>query len=429
VATDENRQADDAKAAAAAFGLALREARTKTGTSLRDVARRAGLNSGYLSQLEHGKITYPSPSMLQKVAIGYQLRFEDVMRWAGYLVESSDPVSPNQAIALSTVSALGEPSEEELATLRAIVELLQSKRSAPYSAPSDVPLDAETTAEIRAHAAALLTEAGALGARPTPLEDVREAARLVLAGAITLDARDRKNLFERFGDWVHVAFKRLQGTFDYRASAIWVAPDLHEMKRRFVLSHEIGHAILPAHKQTFAYIDDFTCLPPVARNLLEREANQAAVEILFQAGEATDEFDSSPPTLDGIIGISEAFGASIVATARFVVETSRRPVAVAIAHRGQSGFGPTHLYISPSFATTYAWTAATAPERVRAALRSSFSEQPETWIITNRRGEARAAHVEKKFTGYAAIALIVPERRRTLGRVIDSAAAAVSSRR
>jgi hypothetical protein len=184
------------------------------------------------------------------------------------------------------------------------------------------------------------------------------------------------------------------------------------MKRRFVISHEIGHAILPAHEQTFAYVDDFTCLPPRARDLLEREANQAAVEILFQCGEATTEFDSSAPTLENIITTSVAFGASIVSTARFVAETSRRPLAVAIAHKNSNGLGPTHLYQSPPFASAFGWTPASAPSELRAALRSCFDEKVETWVIKNHRGELRTATVEKKFTGYAAVALVVPESRR-----------------
>jgi len=394
------------------LGRRLREAREARGLSLREIQRRTGLNNGYLSQLETGKIAHPSPSILQKVASGYGLRFEDVMHWAGYLAAPRDPVSPSQAVALSTVSSLGDPSEEELDTLKAIVQLLQARRQPGYSPPSDIELDQETRAEIRRYASALLREAGAIGARPTPLEDIREAARLMLSGELTLDASDQRRLVERFGHWVHQAFRRLQGTFDYRTSAIWIAPDLHEMKRRFVISHEIGHAIMPAHKQTFAYVDDFTCLPPLARDLLEREANQAAVEILFQCGEATSEFDSSPRTLNNIVATSVAFGASIVSTARFVAETSRRPLAVAIAHKNSSGLGPTHIYQSPSFFTTFGWTAATAPAELRAALRSCFDEKVETWMVKNRRGEIKTATVEKKFTGYAAVALVAPEHHR-----------------
>jgi transcriptional regulator with XRE-family HTH domain len=417
----------DPKANAVAFGRRLKEARDGRNESLREVQRRSGLNSGYLSQLENGKIVHPSPSILQKVAAGYRLRFEDVLAWAGYVPSESSPVTPNQAVALSTVSALGDPSDDELQALKAIVEILQKNRSSSYAAPSDLPLDAETVAEIRRYTVALLKEAGAVGERPTPLEDIREAARLVVAGEITLDPRDRNRLVERFGQWVNVAWKRLQGAFDYRASAIWLAPDLHEMKRRFVLSHEIGHAILPAHEKTFAYVDDFTRLPPFARDMFEREANQAAVEILFQGGQATDEFDSSPPTLDEICRISTAFGASIISTARFVVETSKRPVAVAIAHRRTTGgLGPMHMYASTSFTGTFGWSAATAPPEARQALRTSFAGGTENWIVKNRRDEPRIANVDKMFTGYAAIALIVPESKtKAIGRNLRNAASAV----
>jgi IrrE N-terminal-like domain len=199
------------------------------------------------------------------------------------------------------------------------------------------------------------------------------------------------------------------------------------MRRRFVVGHEIGHAILPAHKQTFAYIDDFTCLPPVARNLFEREANQAAVEILFQGGQATEEFDSSPPSLDQVCYLSTAFGASIVATARYVVETSRRPVAVAVAHkRTNGGLARTHLYVSSTFAALYDETSDAFRSQVREALRTSFGGQSETCMITNRRGDAGAALVEKMFTGYTAIALVVPDTKSgVIARGLRVATAAV----
>lgn len=399
------------------LGERLREVRR--GESLRKVADRSGLNSGYLSQLENGKITHPSPSVLEKVATGYGLRFEDLLTWTGYVTGARMDVSPNQAVALSTVTALGDPSDQELEALKAIVELLQKNRTPAFALPSDLALDDEATGTIRSHARALLREADALGRRPTPLEDIQAAARLVLAGELTLDPRDREKLFARFGHWVNVAWKRLQGAFDYRTSAIWVAPNMHAMKRRFVLSHEIGHAILPAHKQTFARIDDFTCLPPFARDLFEREANQAAVEILFQAGQATEEFDSSPPSLDEICSISQLFGGSVVATARYVVETSKRALAVAVAHvNPERGLGPTHIYASKRFEAAYGWQAGGAPwNEVRAALRTAHARGEESWVVQNRRREPRVINAQKMNTGYAAIVLVVPESRtRTVAR-------------
>jgi Zn-dependent peptidase ImmA (M78 family) len=306
-----------------------------------------------------------------------------------------------------------------LQALKAIVEVLQKSRTPTFAAPSDAPLDDEAIASIRAYVRTLLREADALGQRPTPLEDIQAAARLVLAGELTLDPRDRARLVERFGNWVNLAWKRLQGTFDYRASAIWVAPDLHAMKRRFVLSHEIGHAILPAHKQTFAYVDDFTRLPPFARDLYEREANQAAVEILFQGGQATDEFDSSPPSLDEICVISELFGASVVATARYAAETSKRSVAVAIAHvNAHRGLGPTHIYASKRFEAAFGWQSGETPRNeVRAALRTAHMRDEESWVVANLRREPRVVNAQKMNTGYAAIVLVVPESRtRTVTR-------------
>ncbi|MEX2194345.1 MAG: helix-turn-helix domain-containing protein [Thermoleophilaceae bacterium] len=414
------------------FGKRLQKVRAKNGDSLRSIQRRSGLNSGYLSQLENGKIAHPSPTVLQKVAVGYGLRFEDLLEWTGYVAGGAESAkSPNRAVALSTVSGLGEPSDEELQTLKAIVELLHSKRSSTFTAPSDISLDDEAVAEVRLYARAVLREADGLGRRPTPLEDIQDAARLVVTGELALDPDDRARLFERFGTWVNVAWKRLQGTFDFRTSEIWVAPDLHAMKRRFVLSHEIGHAILPAHKQTFAYIDDFTCLPPLARDLFEREANQAAVEILFQGGQATDEFDSSPPSLDEICRISSRFGASIVSTSRYAVETSKRAVALAIAHVGTTGLlGPTHIYTSRRFESAFGWrTQGAPPKEIRTALRVANDGDDETWVIENLRREPRLMNAEKMHTGYAAIVLVVPKSRaRVIARKLVPGAGGAATR-
>ncbi|HEX3511217.1 MAG TPA: helix-turn-helix domain-containing protein [Solirubrobacteraceae bacterium] len=404
------------------FGRRLAEVRAQRGDSLRDIEQRSGLNNGYLSQLENGKIAHPSPTVLQKVATGYGLRLEDLLQWAGYISGDEDPLSPKQAVALSTVSTLGEPSDEELKALTAIVELLRSNRSATYSPPSDLPLDEQTTAAVRSYAVALLREADAVGRHPTPLGDIQQAAQLVLAGELILNTRDRVRLSERFGGWVNLAWKRLQGTLDFRSSEIWVAPDLHAMKKRFVIAHEIGHAILPAHKQTFAHIDDITRLPPLARDLYEREANQAAVEILLQGGRASDEFDSSPPSVEQICKLSAAYGASIVATARYTVENSRHSVALAMSHHRPDGsLGPTHLYTSNSFQARYGWTdGRTGQTQVRTALASATNDSRETWVVENRRGEPRLAAAQTMDTGYSAIVLVAPESRtRTVTRKLS----------
>lgn len=401
---------------AAVFGEQLRQIRKKANRSLRHVERTTGLNSGYLSQLENGKIAHPSPSILQKLASGYGVRFEDLLEWAGYTGGVKVKEMPNQAVALSSVSELGEPSDEELQTLKAIVDLLQSKRSATLATPpSDLPLDAATRTEVRRYVLALLREADAFGRTPTPLEDIQQAAKLVLTDELSLDLRDRERLREQFGKWVGIAWRRLQGTLAFRSSEIWVKPDLHPMKHRFVLAHEIGHAILPAHANTFAYVDDFTRLPPHARDLFEREANQAAVELLFQAGRATEHFDSSPPALAEICRIADSFGGSIVAGARYLAETSRRSVAVAIAHRNDGGghLGPTHLYPSRAFESKFAWRASESlPQHLRSTLLTGPNGEAGRRVAHDRCGEPHMLTIEKMDTGYAALLLITPRPRR-----------------
>jgi transcriptional regulator with XRE-family HTH domain len=111
------------------LGPKLREARGASKLSLRAMEGRSGLNSGYLSQLEQGKIVHPGATILRKVAAAYGVRFEDVLAWAGYASEDAETIPPRQALALGTVAALGEPSESELQALTAIVRVLQEQRA------------------------------------------------------------------------------------------------------------------------------------------------------------------------------------------------------------------------------------------------------------------------------------------------------------
>ena len=110
------------------LGPRLRAVRAELGASLREMERRSTLNSGYLSQLEQGKIAHPSPSILRKVADAYGVRYEDVVAWAGYATAGTEPVTPNRAVALRALDSLGEPTAGELEALTAVVNLLKRQR-------------------------------------------------------------------------------------------------------------------------------------------------------------------------------------------------------------------------------------------------------------------------------------------------------------
>ena len=383
--------------------------RDKQQRSLRDVERASGLKSGYLSQLERGEVQHPSPTVLKKIADGYTIPMAVVLQWSGYVSDAPE-LTPNQAVALSTI---GDPSDHELKALKAIIDLLRANGSAAMAAASalDLELDDVTREEIRGYALALLREADALGERPTPVDHLCEAAELVRVGDITLDPRDRKRLVEQLGGWVDQAWHRLLGSMDFRADAIWIKPGLHPKRERFVLSHEVGHAILPAHRAIFARPDDKTRIKPWVNDFVEREANQAAAELLFQGDQLRDEADSSPITLDATIGLSDRFGASIIATVRRIAEDSRRDVAVAEAHKSDHGLGPTHLYASPGFAARYGWQRDTFPrDTIRPWLHEATSlVAPRFYVWNDARGRSTVVRVEALFTGYASIVLIVRE--------------------
>lgn len=392
------------------LGRRLRQVRDVRDWSLRDVAGRADINHGYLSQLERGEIEEPGPTMLHKVASGYDLPFSLVMEWSGYIEPTGRELTPNQAIALSY---LGEnPSQAELEAVRAVLDAIRS-RGATFSGEAvslDVHLDAAGRQAIRAQVLALLRKADVLGTIPTPLDQVMEIAGLVAAGEIVLTEQERRDLRARIGSIVDTVLSRLKGAIHLRTSEIWVQPDLYMLKKRFVVSHEIGHDILPAHRE-LAYLDDATRLRPDVRLRYEREANHAAIEILAQGDALRREADDSALDVTRLSELSAKYQISMQAVSRYVVEETRRPAALAIHFRGASGnVGPVHIYCSDSFETQFEWSALRLlPREVRiAADDARQSGETRTVQVPDLSGALVELAVEAIDTPYALIAIFLP---------------------
>jgi Zn-dependent peptidase ImmA (M78 family) len=126
-----------------------------------------------------------------------------------------------------------------------------------------------------------------------------------------------------FGALVDGVLGKLRGVIHLRAREIWVQPDLHELKRRFVIAHEIGHDLLPWQRE-LAYLDDDARLRDDIRIRSEREANQTAIELLAQDDRLQREADDSPLSLSLLSSLSAKYQISLQATARRVVEETRR---------------------------------------------------------------------------------------------------------
>jgi transcriptional regulator with XRE-family HTH domain len=70
------------------LGAFIRKARQDVSMSLRDVeeATRSEVSNAYVSQLEGGKITKPSPHILHALSQALSVDYETLMQRAGYLL-------------------------------------------------------------------------------------------------------------------------------------------------------------------------------------------------------------------------------------------------------------------------------------------------------------------------------------------------------
>jgi transcriptional regulator with XRE-family HTH domain len=396
--------ATDRTALPSSLGRRLREHREAKGWSLRDVASRSGVNHGYLSLLERGEVAEPAPSMLHRLADGYELPFIVLMRWAGYI--EADEISETQAVALKYLG--DDVTPEELTAVKAVLDAIRSSGS-PFSYASgslDLELTAERRAEIRQQTLRLLRKADCLHVIPTPLDQVMEVARLVSVGEVTLNDDDRRRLRERFGSLVDTAISRLMGAIHLRSREVWVAPDLHVLRKRFVIAHEIGHDVLPWQRDSIGYLEDEERLRHDVRIEFEREANQAAIELLAHGDRLNREADDSPLTTSSLAYLMNKYQISLQAGFRKVVEDSKQPAATLIRFRGSGALGRAHLYSSVSFEARFVWGQTGVPAEIRRAVREGFN----ACTVPDRSGTFAELGIEILNTPYARLVLVVPQR-------------------
>ncbi len=95
------------------LGEYLRMLRARDGLTLRVVEDATSISNAYLSQLETGKITKPSPHILHSLAEFYGVAYEVLMEKAGYINRASGEQSSRARSGRLAASALGELTREE----------------------------------------------------------------------------------------------------------------------------------------------------------------------------------------------------------------------------------------------------------------------------------------------------------------------------
>lgn len=102
---------------------------------------------------------------------------------------------------------------------------------------------------------------------------------------------------------------------------ILIDEDLPKLKHRWNEAHEMGHSVIPWHKNTMMG-DDRGTLSPACHEQTENEANYAAGRLLFLRDRFGQEFNSSAPSLQLIRDLKGAYGNTITATLWRAVEVS-----------------------------------------------------------------------------------------------------------
>ncbi len=119
----------DTRSTVPAIGAVLRRAREHNELSLREVERRIGRSSAYLSQVERGLIRQPDPVVLLELAEIYKLDFITLARWAGWAGNAETSSEPGNSATHLVRQILELDDEQRVHVTAYIQELLRKTRT------------------------------------------------------------------------------------------------------------------------------------------------------------------------------------------------------------------------------------------------------------------------------------------------------------
>ena len=110
-------------------GQVLRRAREHYGLALREVERRLGRSSAYLSQIERGLIRQPDPVVLLELAELYKLDFMTLAKWAGWAGKAEGLPGPGNSATLLVRRVLELDDAQRTEVLGLIEKMLRDRRT------------------------------------------------------------------------------------------------------------------------------------------------------------------------------------------------------------------------------------------------------------------------------------------------------------
>jgi HTH-type transcriptional regulator, competence development regulator len=109
------------------LGQVLKDARNKSGRSLRQVEEMTGIHNAHLSQIENDTITKPDLSMLFELAVAYDLDYQDLLRRAGRNAGAETSARERQR-KTAAMRAMGELSAKDQNQVLSFMAELRSKK-------------------------------------------------------------------------------------------------------------------------------------------------------------------------------------------------------------------------------------------------------------------------------------------------------------
>jgi len=197
--------------------------------------------------------------------------------------------------------------------------------------PDDSSLTPSQYARVRAEAERALSEAGALGVFPTPIDDIMSAAKVEEVKEDVLNENFIEKLRRQASGALKSALSKVIGLFDARARLVFIDRSLHIVKQTFIRLHETGHAFMAWQRDLYAVVEDCEqTIGPGLADQFDREANVFAAEVLFQLYGFSKEAEEKEFGILTPVRLSGRYGASIYASVRQYVIKNRRACTVIV---------------------------------------------------------------------------------------------------
>ena len=184
---------------------------------------------------------------------------------------------------------------------------------------------------IQKQAKKALEAADAIGRFPTPIDDVMEAARVIVADEAVLDDSFLRRVRRKARSALRRALSKVIGLLDAVARIVYIDQTILVVKQTFLKLHEVAHAVLPWQRDIYCAIEDCEkTLDPDISEAFDREASVFASEVLFQLDGFTKQVADLPFEIGVPLKYSRKYGASVYATIRRYVSTHHSSCAVLV---------------------------------------------------------------------------------------------------